>query len=110
MALDESSFDTLQETYFKIKEYLETTPLTREHSPLMLKHEELGSLLETFDVEALEEQTKDVHGLHAQLDTVTAISNQIKELLNDTSDTLMTIEKVVSALNEVFDKINTIVL
>ncbi len=110
MALDNSSYDALQDTYFKIKDHLESAQLIREHSALMLKHEELGTLLEDFDVEALEEQTKDIHGLHDQLDAVTAVAKQINEYLKDTSDTVAMINGVVTDLDAIFTKIQTIQL
>lgn len=110
MAIDNSLYDALEDTYFKLKDYLENTQLSREHSPMMFKHEELGSLLERFDIEALEEQTKDIHGLHDQLDAIKAISKQIVEDLQNNSDTVTMIDKVVTGLDEIFSKIHSIVL
>ncbi len=110
MAIDNSLYDSLQQTYFTIKEYLDNTQLGREHSPLILKQEELGELLESFDVEALEEQTKDIHGLHDQLNAIKAISSEIVEELNDVSDSTATVEKTVGSLEAIFDKIKNIAL
>lgn len=110
MAIDNSSYDSLENTFFKIKEYLENTQLGREHSPVMLKHEELGELLESFDVEALEEQTKNIQSLHTQLDEIAAVSKQIDEALIDNSDSIATAEKVAGGLETIFEKIKNIAL
>lgn len=110
MAIDNSSYDSLESTYFKIKDYLDNTQLRREHSPMMFKHEELGELLESFDVEALEEQTKDIHSLHAQLDNIKEVTAQIVEDLGDTSDSAAMAAKVVDGLDKVFLQIKNIVL
>lgn len=110
MAIDNSLYDSLENTYFKIKDYLDNAQLGREHSPMMLKHEELGELLEHFDVEALEEQTKDIHSLHAQLDDIKEVTQQIVEDLGDTSDSVTMAAKVVDGLDNVFLKIKNIVL
>lgn len=110
MAIDNSLYDSLESTYFKIKDYLDNAQLGREHSPMMLKHEELGELLEHFDVEALEEQTKDIHSLHAQLDDIKEVTQQIVEDLGNTSDSVTMAAKVVDGLDNVFLKIKNIVL
>ncbi len=110
MAIDNSLYDSLEGTYFKIKEYLDTTQLGREHSPMIFKHEELGALLESFDVEALEEQTKNIQALHAQLDEIKEVSNQVIEDLGNTSDSVTIAAKVVDGLDTIFLKINNIVL
>ncbi len=110
MAIDNSLYDSLEDTYFKIKEYLDNTQLGREHSPMMFKHEELGELLETFDVEALEEQSKDINALHAQLDDIKEVSRQIVDDLNNTSDSVAMAAKVVDGLDRVFLKIENIAL
>lgn len=110
MAIDNSLYDSLENTYFKIKDYLDNAQLGREHSPMMLKHEELGELLEHFDVEALEEQTKDIHSLHAQLDDIKEVTQQIVEDLGNTSDSVTMAAKVVDGLDNVFLKIKNIVL
>ena len=110
MAIDNSLYDSLESTYFKLKDYLDNAQLGREHSPMMLKHEELGELLERFDVEALEEQTKDIHSLHAQLDDIKEVSNQVVEELGDVSDSVLMAAKVVDGLDTIFLKIKNIVL
>ncbi len=110
MALDNSLYDSIETTYFKIKEYLETTQLGREHSPMILKQEELAGLLERLDIEAIEEQSKDIDSLHDQLNAIKAISDQIAQDLRDTSDPLALVEKVVSGLETVFDKINDLIV
>ncbi len=110
MAIDNSLYDSLENTYFKIKDYLDNTQLGREHSPMMFKHEELGELLESFDVEALEEQTKDIHSLHAQLDNIKEVTQQIIEDLNTISDSVAMAAKVADGLDDVFLKIKNIVL
>jgi len=110
MAIDNSSYDAVEDIYFKIKTYLEQVKLGPEHSPVIIKHEELGALLESFDVEALEEQTKDIHGLHAQLDVITETANQIIEALKDPSDSPATAQKIADDLDTIFSKIDQIVL
>lgn len=110
MALDNSSYDAIQDIYFKITTYLKQIKLGPEHSPVIIKHEELAALLEDFDVEALEEQTKDVHALHVQLDTITKVAKQMAEDLDDTSDSVETAKKIADGLDTVFEKINLIVL
>lgn len=107
MALDNSLHDSLKETYFQIKEYLDTTQLTREHSPMLMKNEELAELLEDFDIEALEEQSKDIHGLHAQLNEIKEVSKKIAEDLSKDNNPLTT---VANGLDTVFLKIKNIVL
>lgn len=109
MAIDNSSYDAVEDIYFKIKTYLEQVKLGPEHSPVIIKHEELGTLLESFDVEALEEQTKDVYGLHAQLDQITAVAHQIIEALSDYPDAAAA-QKIANGLDTIFAKIDRIVL
>ena len=110
MAIDNSLYDSLKDTYFQIKTYLDNTQLGREHSDMIIKNEELADLLESFDVEALEEQSKDIHALHAQLDNIKEISMQIVEDLADTSDSVAMVAKVVDGLDTVFLKIKNIAL
>ncbi|MDQ7062331.1 MAG: hypothetical protein Q9M43_14915 [Sulfurimonas sp.] len=104
MAIDNTLYDSLENTYKKIKEYLDTTKLGREHSAMMMKHEALADLLETFDIEALEEQSKDIDTLHAQLDAITVVSVQIVKDLEAVDSAL----KVTNGLDEVFLKITNI--
>lgn len=110
MAIDNSLHESLESTYFQIKAYFDKTQLGREHSPMLLKHEELAELLEGFDIEALEEQSKDIHALHAQLDDIKAVSKKIVEDLNNDDDSVTTAGNVVSGLETVFLKIKNIVL
>ena len=110
MAIDNSLYDSLENTYFQIKDYFDKTQLGREHSQMIVKHEELADLLERFDIEALEEQSKDIHALHAQLDDIKEVSNKIVEDLKNVDDSITTAAKVVSGLDTVFLKIRNIVL
>lgn len=110
MALDNSLHDSLQMTYFKIKNYLDTTQLQREHSEMIIKNEALAELLEGFDIEALEEQSKDIQALHNQLDAIKKVSTQIVEDLGESSDTLTVTNNVVNGLDTVFSKISNIVV
>ena len=110
MAIDNSLYDSLENTYIKIKEYFDNTQLGREHSAMIVKHEELSELLETFDVEALEEQSKDINALHEQLDNIKEVSNKIVEDLDDEVDSITMSSKVVSGLDTVFLKINNIIV
>jgi len=110
MAIDNSLYDSLKDTYFQIKDYLDNTQLGREHSPMLMKHEELADLLESFDVEALEEQSKDIHALHQQLDDIKEVSNKVVEDLRDDTDSVTTATNVASALDTVFLKIKNIIV
>lgn len=105
MAIDNSLYDSLQNTYAKIKDYLQNTQLAREHSLMIVKQEELADLLEKLDIEAIEEQSTDINSLHAELTDIKDISNQIVEDLNNSGDSVIMSTKVVSGLNEVFLKI-----
>jgi len=110
MAIDNSLYDSLKSTYFQIKEYLDSTQLGREHSPMILKQEELADLLERFDIEALEEQSKDIHSLHEQLNDIKEVSNKVLDELKDVDDSVGTAAKVVSNLDEIFLKITNLVV
>ncbi len=110
MAIDNSLYESLELTYFKIKDYLERVTLEPEHSPLIIKLDALADLLESFDIEALEEQTKNIHGLHDQLNAIKKISKKIVEDLEAGFDTITTAEKVARSLDSIFVEINTIVL
>lgn len=102
MAIDNSLYDALENTYFKIQEYLQKTQLGPEHSAVIVKHEELSTLLETLDIEALEEQSSDIHGLHAELDLIKEFSTQIIDAFDDLSDSNALSAKIVHALDEIF--------
>lgn len=109
MAIDNSLYDSLQNTYFKIKDYLESNQLGREHSVMIIKHEELSTLLETFDIEVLEEQSKYIDKLHKQLDDIKEISQQVMEDLIASTDSITKTDKVVRGLDKVFLSIGKIV-
>lgn len=110
MAIDNSLYDSLENTYKKIKEYLDTTKLGPEHSQVIMKHEELAELLETLDIEAIEEQSGDIHALHDELNKIKEISNTIFENLNGSSDSTVLAESVASHLDEVFGKITKVIV
>ena len=110
MAIDNSLYDSLEQTYYKIKGYLESVTLEPEHSPLILKLDAFANLLENFDIEALEEQTKEIHRLHDQLNAIKNISNTIVKDLDAGFDSITTAEKVASSLDNIFVEINSIVL
>lgn len=110
MAIDNSLYDSIEKTYFQIKDHLDSIQLGREHSPMIVKHEELAHLLEVFDIEALEEQSKDIHALHKQLDDIKTVSDKIIDDLRNDDDSVTTAANVVSGLETVFSKIKNIVL
>ena len=103
MAIDNSLYDSLENTYMKIKDYLESTQLGAEHSAMIIKHEELAELLEKLDIEAIEEQSSDIHTLHDELNAIKEISNKIIEDLNNVS-------LVVNRLDEIFSKITHLIV
>lgn len=109
MALDNSLYDSLQRTYFVMKEYLETTQLGREHSPMILKQEELGELLERLDIEAIEEQTKDIHSLHDKLNAIMSISEKVSQDIGSGTDSVILCENAVKNLDEIFIQINPMI-
>ncbi|MEA1920335.1 MAG: hypothetical protein U9N52_10870 [Campylobacterota bacterium] len=108
MAIDNSLYDALEETYIKIKTYLDTNQLGPEHSQMIVKHEALAELLETLDIEAIEEQSTDIHALHAKLNEIKEVSYKIMEDLNDVSDSIAMTGNVASGLDQVFSKITKI--
>jgi hypothetical protein len=108
MAIDNSAYDTLQATYFSIQNYLGSVKLGPEHSTVIIAHEQLGELLETFDVEALEEQTKNINALHEQLDGVKAHCHDITKALQTDDDS--TAQQIAASLERIFDAIKNIVL
>jgi len=108
MAIDNSLYDSLENTYIKIKDYFDSNQLGPEHSAMIIKHEELSDLLETLDIEAIEEQSSDIHGLHEQLNEIKEVSNKIVEDLNDDVDSIATAAKVVNGLDEIFSKITKV--
>ena len=110
MAIDNSLYDSLQNTYNKVKEYLETTTLSKEHSMMIIKHEELAELLENLDIEAIEEQSKDIHALHDELNAIKDISNSVIEDLANIDDTLALTTKVAQSLNTVFARVSKVIV
>ncbi|MDF1880887.1 hypothetical protein JHD50_06125 [Sulfurimonas sp. MAG313] len=110
MAIDNSSYDSLEKTYVEIQAFFDKNQLKAEHSVMIVKHDELAELLEGFDVEALEEQSKDINALHKQLNEITEVSKKIVENLNDTSDSTSSAARVVSGLDEVFSKITNLIV
>jgi uncharacterized coiled-coil DUF342 family protein len=110
MAIDNSLYDSLENTYIKIQNYFDNNKLGPEHSLMIVKHEELADLLESFDIEAIEEQSKDIHALHAQLTDIKTDSNKVLENLNEAEDSVVTAEKVVSGLDKIFSKITNVVV
>ena len=106
MAIDNSLYDSLENTYVKIQVYLDSNQLGPEHSAMIIKHEELAELLERLDIEAIEEQSKDINTLHAELNEIKGVSNRITQELNGTDAT----SSVVSGLDEVFSKISTLIV
>ncbi|MDQ7068544.1 MAG: hypothetical protein Q9M40_11510 [Sulfurimonas sp.] len=106
MAIDNSLYDSLQNTYIGIKNYLDKVQLGREHSLMIVKHEELAELLEIFDIEVLEEQSKDIHALHKQLDEIKEISHKILEDLDTNLDSTDLAPKVAHNLDEIFSEIS----
>jgi hypothetical protein len=108
MAIDNSAYDTLQETYFSIQNYLDSVKLGPEHSTVIISHEQLGELLESFDVEALEEQTKNINALHEQLEGVKAHCDKITTASQ--TDDASTAQHITASLESVFDAIKNIVL
>ncbi|MDA7817328.1 hypothetical protein N9A28_04000 [Sulfurimonas sp.] len=107
MAIDNSLYDSLENAYVKIQSYLNNRQLGREHSEMIVKNEELGELLERLDIEAIEEQHKDIDALHAILNDIKDDSKKVIEDLNG-SDT--TVTNVVAGLNTIFSKINEVIV
>ncbi len=110
MAIDNSSYDTLQETYFKLESYLGSVKMGPEHSSVIMNLEQMGELLESFDVEALEEQTKNINALHDQLDQIKDIASSIMNLVDEKAQEAETAAKISASMESIFDKIENIVL
>ena len=106
MAIDNSLYDSLEQTYYKIKDYLEGITLETEHAPLITKLDAFADLLESSDVQALQKQTN----LHNQCNAIKKISNTIVKDLGAGYDTITTAEKVKSGLDTIFIEINSIAL
>ena len=110
LAIDNSLYDSLENTYFKIKEYLENNKLGSEHSPMIIKHEELAELLAELDIEAIEEQRKDINALHEELNDIKEDSNQIVKELNNNLDSTIIVTNVVDRLDKIFSKISNVIV
>lgn len=110
MAIDNSLYDELEQTYYQIKDYLERVTLEPEHSPVIMKLDAFADLLETFDIETLEEQTKNIQGLHDQLDAIKKTARQINDIIGAGFDSITTAEKVAKNLDTIFVEINSIIL
>ncbi|MDH5465619.1 MAG: hypothetical protein OEW60_08285 [Thiovulaceae bacterium] len=110
MAIDNSLFDLLEPTYYKIKDYLEQIPLETEHSSLVTKLDAFADLLESFDAQALEKKIKAMPSLQNQLNAIKNISNNIVKELEAGFDSITTAEKVARGLDSIFVEINTILL
>lgn len=110
MAIDNSLYDSLENTYIEIQTYLKNNQLGPEHSAMIIKHEELADLLEHLDIEAFEEQSKDINALHKQLRDIKEVSNTIVEELNLNEDSIVTVSKVVSSLDVIFLKLTNLVV
>ncbi|SFV61275.1 hypothetical protein MNB_SM-4-961 [hydrothermal vent metagenome] len=110
MAIDNSLYDSLENTYTKMKDYFNNIQLGREHSAMIVKHEELAELLETLDIEAIEEQWPDINALHKELDNIKEHTKKILDDLNAGGDSVAIAEKVVNELNEIFSKIAKLIV
>jgi len=108
MAIDNSLYDELETTYFKMKNYLESNQLGPEHSQMIIKHEELAQLLESLDIEAIEEQSSDIHSLHNQLNQIKEIASRIIEELESSNDSNSIAQNAVTHLNEIFLRLQDI--
>ena len=110
MAIDNTLYDSLQNTYNEMKDYFNNTQLGREHSQMMMKHEELAELLERLDIEAIEEQSKDIHGLHKQLQEITDVSTDIVKDLKEDLDSVSIATNVVRRLDNIFVEIAKLIV
>ena len=108
MAIDNSLYDSLENVYIKIKDYFDTHKLGAQHSQMIIKHEELADLLESFDIEALEEQSKDIDRLHGQLDDIKKVSIKLIEDLDGVLDSMLMTNNVVNGLDKIFLKITKV--
>ena len=106
MAIETSLYDSLEQTYYKIKDYLEGITLETEHSPLIAKLDALADLLESSDIQAVQKQTN----LHNQFNAIKKISNTIVKDLGSGYDTITTAEKVERGLDSIFIEIKSIIL
>jgi len=110
MAIDNSLYNSLEQTYFKIKAYLERVTLEPEHTPLVSKLNAFADLLESLDIKTLQGQTKDIHRLENQFNAIKNISKKIVKDLGSGYDSITTAEKVARGLDTIFIEIHSIVL
>ena len=110
MAIDNSLYDSLENTYFKIKDYFDNNKLGPEHSQMIIKHEELAELLERLDIEAIEELSSDIHTLHDELNKIKEVSNKIIEDLDNSTDSDTTVANVVNGLEKIFLQITNVIV
>lgn len=110
MAIDNSLYDSLENVYTKIQDYFNNNQLGREHSAMIVKHEELADLLERLDIEAIEEQSIDINALHDKLNNIKEDSEQIIADLQDAADSVSTASKVANGLDTVFSKIALVIV
>ena len=110
MAIDNSLYDSLENTYKTMKDYFNKIQLGREHSVMIVKHEELAELLENLDIEAIEEQWTDINELHKELDNIKKDAKQVIEDLNADTNSVDTADKVVIGLDKIFSKITKVIV
>jgi uncharacterized coiled-coil DUF342 family protein len=110
LAIDNSLYDSLENTYFKIKDYFDNNKLGPEHSQMIIKHEELAELLERLDIEAIEELSNNIHALHDELNKIKEVSNKIVEDMNATTDSNVTATNVVSGLEKIFLQTSNVIV
>ncbi len=110
MAIDNSLYHSLQNIYTDITKYFNSTQLGREHSTMIVKHEELAELLESLDIEAIEEQWSDIDALHKELNNIKDNSQQVLKDLSSGGDSVITADKVVAGLDTIFSKISKIIV
>ena len=108
MALDNSAYDSLEKAYFRIKQHLESVQLGPEHSSMIIKHEELTETLENFDIEAIEEQSQDIHFLHDKLNDIKELADSIVDVLEENQNTAPITLRVTDGLDRIFTKIQDI--
>jgi len=106
MAIDNSLYDSLENTYKEMKNYLDNTKLGPEHSEMIMQHEELAGLLERLDIEAIEEQTSEIHKLHNELNKIKELSEQIIQTLHNKNEPTVATD-VITILKQVLSKTET---
>ena len=109
MSINNTAYESLETAYDKIQEFFDTHNFGAEHSEMILKHEELGELLDRLDIEAIEEQSDNLNKLHEQFKEIKKASDKVIEDLNNVIDYLSTASKVVSALDNILGKVKEII-